>query len=289
VSQITPYTPARSRWFVSSFSVEESNIIFLSCRKHQLAFSNVFPVIGQIALTRVLLRQYLCGKISDDEWEFRKREPMSHAGPWNLRPFLDKDWVEAGGLANVCLSIGFIAFSLPYMPLGSASTMRPGMSLPSYGELLSLRRFILRSKAIRDQSVCYMKHPLFLELAAFSLPGQVARLAGVAQQWRKSKGPPAHFNDKSLTPAEQASPGLVISTGGTSIGNVGCQICHLSICSPNLLPEGRSFTSPGVSCGFEETNYFPENLCIKDSLSSGRTLPYCRDLTATIAHKYFLG
>lgn len=174
------------------------------------------------------------GEISDEEWEFRKREPMSHAGPWNLCPFLDK-WVETGGHANVCLSIGFITFSLPYMPLGSASTIPPAMSLPSYGELLSLRRFILRSKAIRDQSVCYMRHPLFLELAAFSLPGYVARVAGVAQQCRKSKGPPAHFSDKSLTPAEQASSGLVISTGGTSIGNVGCQICHLSICSPNLL------------------------------------------------------
>lgn len=289
MSQITPYALARSRWIASSFSAEESNIIFLSCRKHQLTFGNVFPVIGQIALTRVLLRQYLCGEISDEEWEFRKREPMSHAGPWSLRPFLDKDWVEAGGLANVCLSIGFIAFSLPYMPLGSASEVRPGMSLPSYGELLSLRRFILRSKAIREQSVCYMKHPLFLELAAFSLPEQVARLAGVAQQWRKSKGPPAHLDDKSLTPAEQASAGLVISTVGTTMRNVGCWICHLSVRPPNLLPEGRSFTSSGVSCGLDETNCFPENIYNKDPLSSCRTLPYCSHLTATIGHKYFLG
>jgi hypothetical protein len=78
-----------------------------------------------------------------------------------------------------------------------------------------------------------MKHPLFLELAA--LKGRVARLGEVAQQWRKFKGPPAHFNDKSLTPAEQASAGLVISNGGSSMGNVGCWIGHLSICLTNLL------------------------------------------------------
>ncbi|KAF8965262.1 hypothetical protein BDZ97DRAFT_1812891 [Flammula alnicola] len=101
VSQKTAYTPADSKSLGCIFSLETSKLIISNCRKNQLTFGNTYPILGQIALTRLLLRRYLRGDMNEEEWEFRKREPMSSAGPLNLRPFLHEEWIAAGGSTMV--------------------------------------------------------------------------------------------------------------------------------------------------------------------------------------------
>ncbi|KAF8910994.1 hypothetical protein CPB84DRAFT_1763081 [Gymnopilus junonius] len=220
ISSRTPYTPAYSMSATSSFSPEDSKNIILNCRKNRLTFGNAYPVLAQIALTRVLLRRYLRGEIDEAEWEFRKREPMSSAGPVNLRPLLDKGWIEEGGLTNVSLAISFFFFSLPFMPLGSATNLRPGDELPSFGCLLSEKRFLLRSKAIQIQAANYTKHPLFQEFAEIYFPGRIQRAKESGLQWRNESEPPKHLSDKPLSPMEQALSGLVHCNGGSSMGNM---------------------------------------------------------------------
>ncbi|KDR81680.1 hypothetical protein GALMADRAFT_239796 [Galerina marginata CBS 339.88] len=220
ISQITPYTPADSKSILCSFPIEKSRAIIRNCRENKLTFGNAYPVLGQIALTRVLLRRYLRGELDEEEWNFRKSEPMSSAGPLNLRPLLDKEWIQAGGLSNVCLSIGFYTFSLPFMPLGSASRLRPGVEMPSLESLLSKKRFLLRSKSVKDQAEKYLRHPLFMEFAATSSPARVQSTKVVGVHWRNYKAPPKHLSDKPMSLMEQASAGLVLGNGGSSMGNV---------------------------------------------------------------------
>lgn len=104
-----------------SFSIEKSQTIILNCQKNKFTFGNAYPILAQIALTRVLCRRYLRGDISEEEWEFRKKEPMFTAGPINLRPYLDKNWLEQGGISNVSLAINFYRYPLSHA-LGSIFT-----------------------------------------------------------------------------------------------------------------------------------------------------------------------
>ena len=223
----TAYIPAYSRSITSTFSLEESRDIILSCRKNGITFGNAFPILGQIALTRVLLRRYLRGEIDEEEWQFRKREPMSSAGPLNLRPFLDREWLEQGGLTNVSAVISFYFFYLPFMPLGSASNIRPGEEMPDFDSLLSKKRFLLRSKSMQAQAANYTKHPLFLELAEVRFPGRIQRAKSIGLQWRKEKRPPANLTQDLLSPVQEASSALVDCNGGSSMGNVSLP-CSIS-------------------------------------------------------------
>lgn len=222
----------------------------------------MYPIIGQIAVTRLLLKHYLRGEISEEEWAFRKREPMFSAGPLNLRPFQDKAWIAAGGLNHVCISIGFFFYSLPIMPLGKASSLRPGAKLPSYDTLLSRKRFWLRSRLVQKQADKYIRNPLLLELGSLALPGRVQRAKDVAIQWRKAKGPPVGSSGRLLSPMEQAAAGLVFCNGGSSMGNVcSClptshkillsdifSLNRLICCSPASIPWARRMQSHLLSC-----------------------------------------
>ena len=145
---------------------------------------------------------------------------MTSAGPMNLRPFQDKAWLDAGGGKHVCVSIGFFFFALPTMPLGAASSLRPGADVPPFETLLSRKRFWLRSRLIRTQADKFIRNPLLVELGSIMLPGRVERARSVALQWRKEKGAPAGLTDTVLSPMEQASAGVVFCNGGSSLGNV---------------------------------------------------------------------
>ena len=131
----TRFTPARSGFVSSSISREASERILQTCRSKGLTFGNVHFVLGQVALTRVLCRRYIRGDIDKDEWEYRRREPMSTGGLLNIRPFLDKQWYERGGSANISLAISFLSYILPFMPLGAAFNLAPGDSLPEFQEI----------------------------------------------------------------------------------------------------------------------------------------------------------
>lgn len=175
-------------------------------------------------MTRVLLRRYLRGEIGEEEWEFRKTEPMVSAGPLNIRHMLDEDWFKAGGMDNVCVSIGFFAFSLPFMPLGKAAKIKPGMPMPPFEDILSTKRFLHRAKRVKVQATQYIKHPLFMEINAAGAPGRIQRVRSAALQWRSAQRPPNGLSDMQVSPQEQAANGLVFCNGGSSMGNVGFRV-----------------------------------------------------------------
>ncbi|KAF8839253.1 hypothetical protein BDN67DRAFT_1012435 [Paxillus ammoniavirescens] len=98
----TQLTPAKSRHQVSSFYRELSAIIHCNCRRHNITLS--------------------CGagisEISDEEWEYWKREQMFFTGPPNLRPYQDPDWFEKGKSGEGVLNVSFFRYISPFTPLG---------------------------------------------------------------------------------------------------------------------------------------------------------------------------
>ncbi|KAF9484726.1 hypothetical protein BDN70DRAFT_849389 [Pholiota conissans] len=220
VTEQTEFTPAASRTMNVICSPETTRNVLSNCRKNNITFGNAYPVIAQIATARLLLKRYLRGEISEDEWDFRKRQPMSSVGPLNLRPFLDQDWIKAGGNNHVCVAIGFFFFQLPMLPLGSASFLRPGATVPSYDSMIPKYRFLHRSRLIQDQARNFHNHPLFIELGSIPRPMRVALHKQVGLQWRKEKHPPKHLSVRPLSPTEEAERYGVFNNGGSSMGNV---------------------------------------------------------------------
>jgi len=216
----TPFTASHSKMLHYDLSPDTSRQVILNCRKNKITFGSAYHVLAQVALSRVLLRRYLRGEIDEAEWNFRKTEPMISGGPLNLRPFLDKDWFEAGGTNNFCLSISFYVYHLPFLPLGSASALRPGMEVPGYDALFSRERLVLRSKLVGLQANNFMKHPLFLEMAASSTPRRIERMRSPALQLRNEGGPPQNASDAIITPEDQATAGPVLVTVVSSLGDV---------------------------------------------------------------------
>jgi hypothetical protein len=99
---------------IHSLSTEISTPIIANCCHNKVTFGNALLVIAQVALTRVLYRRYMSGEISSTEWEQRRREPMHICGPLNIRPFLDKAWVENGVPANSVSLLDFLLHVVLY-------------------------------------------------------------------------------------------------------------------------------------------------------------------------------
>ncbi|KAF8077876.1 hypothetical protein FPV67DRAFT_17561 [Lyophyllum atratum] len=233
-THLTPYTPARSGHITYSFSPEKSARIIQNCRANGLTFGNTFPVLGQVALTRVLCRRYIRGDMDSEEWEYRKREPMVTGGPLSLRPYLDREWFQNGGSSNICLAIGFFFLGLPFMPLGSSTKIAPGGTLPDVQDLLSPSRFLLRSQSLRKQSPNLTKHPLFLHVSGARSQASVKRLQDVARNWQEKQG-----EDAIHIPVMDQSP--VFSHSGSSLGNIDSLV-------PRHYPlEPRGSSKPSLS------------------------------------------
>lgn len=190
-----------------------------SCRANGLTFGSVLPILGQIAMARVLCKRYLQGKISQGEWEFRKVEPMIDAGPLNLRPFLDPEWFKNGGATNASLAIGYYFYRLPFIPLGDAANLSSSASLPSHGDMLTKARFIYRCQTMKRNIADFMKHPLFFEMNEAWLPARLQRLRGIALAMRTG-GANRDAATTLLSPQEQAALGIVMNHGGATLGNV---------------------------------------------------------------------
>jgi hypothetical protein len=215
--------PARSGSVFCSFSGKSSERIIRTCRGKGLTFGNVFPVLGQVALTRVLCRRYIHGDMNQNEWEYRRREPMSTGGIINLRPFLNQEWFERGGSTNISLALSFFSHTLPFMPLGSAFDLMPGDALPGFQDLLSPARFWLRCNSVMQHFRSILRHPLFPYCLALD---RVERSKVVALHWETQVGEQG-CADKHIIPCvEQGAHGLVMSHGGSSIGNVGRLAFH---------------------------------------------------------------
>ncbi|KAG6810191.1 hypothetical protein H0H92_012955 [Tricholoma furcatifolium] len=213
-TNLTQYTPAHSGMTSISFSPNVSTRIIANCRKHRITLGNALPVLGQVALARVLCRRYICGAMSAEEWNFRKREPTITGGPLNLRPFLNRVWYQNGGSTNVALVIGFFQYQLPFMPLGSAANISRGDNLPSFQELLSFPRFIYRSQIIQKQAQYHFTHPLFAFIAGTRSAPSIAKFKEVGQTWKDKQ-------TQVATPIPVMEQNPVYAHGGSSIGNIG--------------------------------------------------------------------
>jgi hypothetical protein len=223
-SEQTQFTPAKTAHKSATLPTDVSTRIIHTCRKHGVTFGNAYPVIAQVATARLLLKHYLEGKIDEEEWDFRKKEPMYTFGPVNLRPLLDPEWLAAGGIDKVFLAIGYFRYPISFLPLGQAAGLKPGMALPEVGSLLTRERFFYRAKLVQSRAKSLLGSPLFLEIEEPSILQRraVECARERALQWKGSMtGDPLALSDRVLTPQERTG-GFVVLNGGSSFGNVSC-------------------------------------------------------------------
>ncbi|KAJ3915996.1 hypothetical protein F5877DRAFT_47500 [Lentinula edodes] len=228
----TTYTPAQSSYITYSFTPSETATILGRCKQLGITFGNAHPVLGQVAVARVLLRRRLrtFEDIDDDEWAYRRREPMMTGGPANLRPYLDQNWYSRGGAGNVCLSISYFFFTLPFMPIGEVGELADGnnegissgdIKIPPFEKMLSRARFLLRCNNIRSQASEIFHHPRFLDIHVARIPMRIKRCRHAALVFRNDIIRPEVGSDALIPPLEQpeAGGGAVIAHGGSSFGN----------------------------------------------------------------------
>jgi hypothetical protein len=190
-----------------------------------VTFGNAYPVVAHIAFTRVLYRRYIRGEMSKREWEYRKRQPLHTGGPLNLRPFLNKDWVERGGGGEFCIAIGFYYLTLPRVPLGLDLETNAG-DIPPLSAMLSHEQFFRRCRMVKMKVTHCINHPLFYEMNAAR--GRGSRLKAAGERWRNHEEVKENGDRKEIW---DVGDGPVFTHGGSSFGNVSdegeANICDL--------------------------------------------------------------
>ncbi|TDL25416.1 hypothetical protein BD410DRAFT_819988 [Rickenella mellea] len=217
VTNRTPITPAQSKHTNVTLPKDISRKIIEICKKAGVTFGNALSVLSQIGHSRVLHKQHTRGHISDDEWMERKKQPMLFGGPLNLRPYLSREWYEAGGGAEVCLAISFFFNKLPFMPTSEWGAGNWYNDTPSFPDLLSRERFFLRCRIVKHQTISYMRHPLFLELALLRTPARVDRARNLGLLWREAQ---LRREEPRMDDLPVAGRGVVFANGGSSMGNI---------------------------------------------------------------------
>lgn len=215
----TTTTPAISKQASIILLPSLSQAVIKSCRAHSITFGHAFPVIAQLALSRSLHRRYLRGEIPEEEWQYRLRQPTHTGGPLNLRPFLKKEWVAAGGEHELNIHINFFFITLPRMAQSSLGAESDFSGAPSFSSLLSPQRFFLRCELVKRQMSQYMKHPLFYEVISQRGPIYAERKRNIALLWRRRQaGEP--ISPEEIAATTGVDGGLVLAHGGSSRGNV---------------------------------------------------------------------
>ena len=209
-----------------SFPRNVSIIILSNCRRHNVTLNSAYHVLSQVALSRVLIRRYLRGEISEEEWEYRKRQPMLFLGLVNLRPYWNWDWFQNGGSGEVGPNFSFYKHVPPFMPLGAiASKNRYDRELvggaPHFQDLMSFGLFLLRCAWLESKIEKLFQHPLFLEICiathSSALEGNVMR----AKNWGREQAAPS-IGDQQPTPLQ--APGPIVTHHGSSLGNVSVRM-----------------------------------------------------------------
>lgn len=226
----THFTPSKPRRIHAHCSPTLSRKMVATCRRHQITFGNAHTVLSQIASSRVLHRRYLRGDISEEEWEWRKREPFNIYGPVNLRPYLDKGWFERGGATVITMAISHFFFKLPFMPAVPYARSEQHLfplnnGSPPFSSLLSHGRFLLRCNSIKQQSKQFLHHPLFLELVDAQLPGLVAQRKMERKLWEQFQN--GQLQEAAVPIGAMEEDGAVFHNGGSSIGNVSAILYYL--------------------------------------------------------------
>ncbi|KAG0694743.1 hypothetical protein DFH29DRAFT_307605 [Suillus ampliporus] len=218
----TLHTPAKTRIHVSMFSRAVSSIILSNCRRHSITMNSAYYALSQVAFSRVLCRRYLRGQISEEEWEYRKRQPMHVLGPLNLRPYQDRDWFESGGSGDVGVNIGVFRYTLPFMPLGEmsrgdVSKLELVDGAPDFPALMSFDRFLLRCANVKAQAQKVFKHPRLVDICTAG--SRVAFMREVALKWLEmgeSVGP--EDSHGSVRPVQSLNP--ILTQIGSTLGNM---------------------------------------------------------------------
>ncbi|KAF7323046.1 hypothetical protein HMN09_00084500 [Mycena chlorophos] len=212
--------PARSGFQKIKLSPAETLRLISTCRAKRITVGNALPVLAQVALARMLCRRYLRGEIGAEEWEFRRIQPSHTAGPINLRTFLDREWFDAGGAANVSVYIGYFYFSAPFTPL---PRLQAGDPVPKPTELMTRERFVLRCNQMKANASKYLKHPLFFEIGQARLANKIPNQRRVAEMLASNE-PFLDPSTLNLSPMEQAQHGPVFTHGWSTFGNTDANL-----------------------------------------------------------------
>jgi len=149
------FIPSVARQHMITLPLDKSTIAMKTMKAEKITIGSSIHVLSQLAHAKLLHRKRAEGKISDDEWEFRKRQPMHFFGPINTRPYLPKEWQAKGGHVEAITLGSTYQCSLPIMPL------RDDPSKP----FMTRERFIHRSKFAKKQMDAHLRHPLLKEFA----------------------------------------------------------------------------------------------------------------------------
>lgn len=208
-------TPAISRTETIDMSPAATKRILDTCRSQGITFGHAYSVLAQLAMSRILHRQHFQGIISEDEWQSRIRQPTHTGGPFNLRSFLRKDWVDNGGQNELNVHISFYFISLPHMPYASRK-FADHTGAPPFSTLMSHDRFLLRCKGVKKDMNKYMGRPLFFEVIdQQAKPYKEGKMANV-MIWRKREAGEKMPEDE----AQRKSDYMRYAHGGSSLGQV---------------------------------------------------------------------
>ncbi|KAL5535827.1 hypothetical protein ACEPAF_3921 [Sanghuangporus sanghuang] len=212
--------PAQSCTLPLFFPEDISKQIIASCRALHITFGSALPVLSQLAISRVLhkRRRRMDEKgtplINDEEWEYRRIQPMHFGGPVNFRPYLNRDWFRHGGMNEICLAITFSYSTLPFMP---SKEIAGGRDTPSFSDLLSRARFLHRSRLIQAQLETQLRSPLFHELHTVQTPRRVTLAKAVGLAWRAKQA--GNANASKDVPSTYNHRFCVFTNGGATLGS----------------------------------------------------------------------
>jgi hypothetical protein len=221
MTSATPVTPAVSRQIQAEVDEAATGMILRRCRAQAVTFGDVLPVLGQVAMSRVLHRRRARGEIDDAEWAHRLRQPAHMWGVVNLRPVLDQESRTTGGATGGYLCVSeFTSISLPFLPHLPAAAHtrlmpRDASGAPPFAALLSKPRLVARAVLAKRQMAAYIRHPLFLELTLARIPEWSAGLRAAARLWQA-----AQAGEHVVLPAEDPDA-VVHQACVATFGSVG--------------------------------------------------------------------
>ncbi|KIJ68173.1 hypothetical protein HYDPIDRAFT_83607 [Hydnomerulius pinastri MD-312] len=214
-----PSDSVRTRMLTTVIPPQISKTILATCRAQGITFGNAFSILTHIAMSRVLHKLYLRGRISEEEWQYRRRQPTYITGPLDLRSSLNPVWYRNGGGGELVLSISFFYFTLCFMPTSPQGILH-GTEPPSFSEMLSPERFRLRCKLVQSQARHFHSHPLFLETTTGS---HLAHFAHAKSAANSDAQPRSSFDSDSgeeMGSYDSRFSGAVFGYGITNVGVV---------------------------------------------------------------------
>ena len=229
-------TPPISRTLRLQISKELSRRVLKTCRQSGITFGNALRVLSQLAHARVLHRLYAQGLLSKADWADRITQPMHQSGPFNLRSYLDQEWLAAGGADRVCTAISFYRSTLPTLPVARSLRYSSEVSeTPPFDALLSGPRFFHRCRIVTEQASDFLSHSLLPEFVQIMRPARAKKSRLIALDWRaqlvaSKKG--AQAGGLSVGTAIQGLPTdeCVLSNACSTVGDVRIYLTN-SMCA----------------------------------------------------------